>query len=284
MSESLRKATFQRASFSTFALNFAELHVTNRWPDDATHDALIGDWWIYQRKRGHRTSTDDVLTALTAAWVSAGNPIESYLDLGCGIGSVLLLTAHSVRPQTCLGVEAQEVSVQLAARSIQELPDQAPTVSVQHGDIRNTDCDEIGTFDLITGSPPYLPFGTGVLPDDPQRRACRFELRGGVEVYLKAADRLLSDDGVFVCVFQSRYAHRVAAAVSDSGLVLRKEFQFRMKEDREEPFLSTFVVTRSERSPLAAIVDSASGFAIRDSEGEWTREYRGAREFMGFDP
>ena len=28
------------------------------WPEDARRDRLIGDWYIYQRTGGHRTSTD----------------------------------------------------------------------------------------------------------------------------------------------------------------------------------------------------------------------------------
>ena len=33
------------------------------WPDDAGRDRLIGDWHIFQRSGGHRTSTDDLITA-----------------------------------------------------------------------------------------------------------------------------------------------------------------------------------------------------------------------------
>ena len=54
------------------------------WPEDAGRDRIIGDWHIWQRKGGHRTSTDDVLTAWFAASRFGRRP-ERYLDLGCGV-------------------------------------------------------------------------------------------------------------------------------------------------------------------------------------------------------
>ena len=68
---------------------------------------LTGDWRVYQRDGGHRWSTDDMVTSwvagrvlrdvlLPAAAAAAGpsTPLAlRYLDLGCGIGSVLMMTA-----------------------------------------------------------------------------------------------------------------------------------------------------------------------------------------------
>ncbi|MBW2381349.1 MAG: hypothetical protein JRG70_17685 [Deltaproteobacteria bacterium] len=76
------------------------------WPHDAGRDRLIGDWHIYQRTGGHRTSTDDLITAWYAVHRNP-NPPARYLDLGCGVGSVLLMVSHKLRPKTALGVEAQ---------------------------------------------------------------------------------------------------------------------------------------------------------------------------------
>ena len=84
-------------------------------------------------------------------------------------------------------VEAQEESVRLARKS-----------AVYNGltsryDIRCADFrspDAIGPnerFDLVLGSPPYFPLGTGIEGDHPQKIACRFELRGDVRDYARAA-------------------------------------------------------------------------------------------------
>lgn len=245
------------------------------WPADATCDDLIGNWQIYQRAKGHKTSTDDVLTAWFACRCMRGDKPQRYLDLGCGVGSVLLMTCHVLRPKYAMGVEAQRQSAAMATASIEQLPDKE-NIEVTHADFRNAMLESTsGSFDLVTGSPPYFPVGTGVLPDDYQRTACRFELRGGVEAYFLAAKRALTDDGKFVLVFQTEWDERVLTAAEDSGLHLRRRADVSMRSDRERPFLSVYVFGRAP-----ARVHTVS-FAIRDGEGRITSAYREIRGEMG---
>jgi tRNA1(Val) A37 N6-methylase TrmN6 len=68
-------------------------------PDDLSHDdlsldRLTADVSVFQRKKGHRFSSDDVITAWVAMQVCSAP--ERVLDLGCGLGSVLLHLAWSV--------------------------------------------------------------------------------------------------------------------------------------------------------------------------------------------
>ena len=80
-------------------------------------DYLVGDWRIFQLQRGHRFSTDDLVTAWRAS--KAVPEALRYLDLGCGIGSVGMSTLHHLPAEARLtGIEAQEVSVDLARRSV----------------------------------------------------------------------------------------------------------------------------------------------------------------------
>ena len=74
-------------------------------PDESL-DQLTRDWWVYQLKRGHRFSTDDVVTAWTAGM--ARPDARALIDIGAGIGSVGLMThtswdrrpgASSLRPR-----------------------------------------------------------------------------------------------------------------------------------------------------------------------------------------
>lgn len=240
------------------------------WPEDARRDRLIGDWHIYQRTGGHRTSTDDVVTAWHASRGWSRKP-ERYLDLGCGIGSVLLTVAHRLRPVCSLGVEAQSQSVLMARRSIAELPDAAPRVSVEESDFRAYDFGET-RFDLITGSPPYFPLGTGVLPNDPQRIACRFETRGGVEAYCATASKLLAEEGRFHLVFQTEWNERVEDSARDASLHIVDVCDFRMRTDSNEPFLTTYELRR-DPAPR-----SSRTLAVRDPEGAYTPEFRALRK------
>ena len=54
---------------------------------ELTLDALTRDFRIYQRRRGHRTSVDDLLTA----WYATRGPTPcTMLDLGTGTGCLLV--------------------------------------------------------------------------------------------------------------------------------------------------------------------------------------------------
>ena len=62
--------------------------------EDESLDVLTENWKIFQLKKGHRFSTDDLLTAWTAwRFRPDGNRL---LDLGCGLGTVGLLTLYKM--------------------------------------------------------------------------------------------------------------------------------------------------------------------------------------------
>ncbi len=253
------------------------LHASTDWPADVTHDRLIGDVFIYQRRGGHRTGTDDVLTAYWAAQRTTLAPDEAYLDLGCGVGSVLLMTAHRVRPAECVGVEAQAESVALASRAVGELPAGFAPVRVVHSDFRELSLGP--RFALVTGSPPYFPTSAGVLPQDPQRLACRFELRGGVEAYCETAARHLLPHGRFFLVHQTACDARVLAAAHGAGLHLHSVLDARMREDRDSAFLSVYELgCDAPTGPVARVA-----LSIRGRDGEFTPAYREARRALGVE-
>jgi tRNA1Val (adenine37-N6)-methyltransferase len=127
--------------------------------DDITRDTLAGDWRIFQLRRGHRFSTDDLLTAWTAA---RANPEACrLLDLGAGLGSVGLLTIWKLPATAHLTtVEVQAVSHALACRTV-HYNGLSARVTAHLQDLRHWPG---GEFDLITASPPYFPLGRGVRP------------------------------------------------------------------------------------------------------------------------
>ena len=131
------------------------------WPDDARNVPYVHDWSYWYRTRGMQTSTDDIIVAFVAAYPEVTSLsvngvlspdlstlawserkaeetlISSYIDLGCGVGSTLLLVANILKPKSfSLGVEAQEQSARLLQRTISELPMGVPPISVIHRDLR----------------------------------------------------------------------------------------------------------------------------------------------------
>jgi tRNA1Val (adenine37-N6)-methyltransferase len=200
-------------------------------PAELTDDALAGPYRVWQRRRGHRYSLDDTLTAQRA--VAAWQDARAVLDLGTGLGSVLLMLAYKLRGARLWGIEAQAESFALLERNCARngvLGGGGDTrsdgrVRIAHGDIRDAallervraECGGEG-FELVTGTPPYQPLGRGTVSPDAQRAHARVELRGGVEVYVEAAARVLAPKGVLVVCADARTPERVERAAQACGL------------------------------------------------------------------
>ena len=238
------------------------------------HGISLSGWnyWFYEK--GMQTSTDDVLVALVALYrnIPNGSNIDnvslskrfqkeltsgssfSYIDLGCGVGSILFLVSHGLlkmqyellapllsvdenNTRVCsIGLEVQEVSAELARRSVRALPVFPgvfqPNISIQRMDIReipqllsegtvsdNPSWNSLqslkGKCNLLTANPPYFPHHIGTLSGDSQLRNARFELHGGIEEYCLAAKELLCPaHGLFVFSFCTS-----AVAVAAGGTI-----------------------------------------------------------------
>jgi tRNA1Val (adenine37-N6)-methyltransferase len=223
--------------------------VLQRLPDEDLC-CLTGHWQLFQKLASHRYSTDDVVAAWVAwrvgAWVAAAKaaaPAESTpapggaaatvdgagaaavpavqrtVDIGCGIGSVLLMTAWLHPTAVCVGVEAQPARAAMAARSV-EYNGVAHRVTVRNGDLRDPAMTPEGpVFDLVTGTPPYFNLAIGGTPPCEESARCLFEFRGGVEAYCAAAARLLAPrHGLFIVCESSQGVERGYAGAAAAGL------------------------------------------------------------------
>lgn len=231
---------------------------------DRSVDRLAGSWQIVQLNQGHRFSADDMLTAYTAA--RAAPTARRLLDLGSGIGSVGLMTLYQLPGSTMVTVEVQEVSVALQRETLALNGLQGRVQPVQ-GDLREVELEP--EFDLITGSPPYIPEGAGVLPKHPQKAGARFELKGNVFDYCRAAAKALKPDGTFVFC-HSGTDPRPEAAITASGLVLVQRRDVYFRHDKP-PTVALFTCrqrgTRADAEPLV----------IRDEDGAHTERYTAIR-------
>lgn len=210
--------------------------------NELTHDRLTRDVWLWQRKKGHRFSSDDTMTAYVAAMTQPH--ATRYLDLGCGIGSVLLQVAWALPRTHAWGIEAQQVSFDLLQRNVAECGF-AERVGVHHGDLRDAGgAWPTDGFDLITGTPPYFPPGTAVDAHDAQRAFARLEYRGGVEAYLAAAAPRLTDAGAFVMCGDSRAHDRVTQFAPSVGLAVRAVTNVFAMAGRPSPLFSVWTMQR----------------------------------------
>ena len=231
---------------------------------------LTGDFKIFQAVKGHRFSTDDVCTAWYAGVCCKRLSLkpERHIDLGCGIGSVLLMMSWQFETLQSTGIEAQERSFRMCQRSVEYnigSTNPARRVTVKQGNINN-----ISTFfpesehscDLVTGTPPY--FATkmtrvderknqmrrtaeyGGMPTCLQSAPARYEFRGGIEVYCKAAAFCLKDTGRFVvCEGElNMNAKRVVEAARAHNLIIVSRLNIYGIKGRPHPLFAVYEMRR----------------------------------------
>jgi tRNA1Val (adenine37-N6)-methyltransferase len=181
------------------------------------------------------------------AWAAARACPEAIrvLDLGSGKGAVALLLLQRLPRCRVIGLEALGLSHDLALRNA-SLNGLSERWEPRLGDLRDPHALEVEeSFDLITGAPPFMPLGSGVLPENPQRAAGRFELRGGVLEYAEAASRHLAQRGKLVLLMDGleRSRSRAERALDEVGLFPRRIVEVCPRPGRD-PIYWVFEATR----------------------------------------
>jgi tRNA1Val (adenine37-N6)-methyltransferase len=226
--------------------------------EDETLDVLSRTLRILQRRRGHRATSDDTLLAWAAA--EAAPSARRVLELGCGKGTVGLLLARCLPAAHIIGVEALPESVDLAQRN-RRLNGVEAQYEVRLGDLRDPDVLRgEAPFELVCGAPPFMAVGAGVLPQDPQRAAGRFELRGGVEGYLETAARHLGADGQVVILMDGVGGERAAVGGRALGLAVRRRLTVHPRPGRPATYeILTFARSSGPTTDGSLIMRGAEG-------------------------
>lgn len=249
--------------------------------DGQTLDFICGHFRIFQYAKGHRYSTDDVLTA----WYGTAHAprVDRAADLGSGIGSVALISAWRLPGATFCTVEAQEMSIRLARKTM-AYNGLTSRFTLYHGDLRDASVlANEAPFDLVTGSPPYFPPGTAMAAEHAQAVPARIEVRGSVVDYAQAAARILAPGGLFAFVFPTAQMERALAAVVDARLKLirRRDIVFR---EGATPLITLFAASRAEDVPPTYEASVEPPLTIRTRTGGVDAEYSAIRMSFGFPP
>jgi len=263
-----------RAQSAPPHFELARLTLEREFGESVTLDGLTGAWFIFQRARGHRHSVDDVLTAAYALEVSTS--VTHHLDLGTGIGTVglLVLWAMGARAQLT-AIEAQAVSYRLLLANIAE-NHLSERVQPLFGDLRELQAGKL--FPLITGSPPYFPTSAGIVPQDSQKAHARFELRGDVSDYERAAQRHLAPAGWFVFCFPTPQKARALSAAASAGLAVAR-LRDVIPRAGLAPLFSLFAC-RNAADVSECVIDAP--LTVRGADGELSAAMQQVRQGFGF--
>lgn len=250
---------------------------------DETLDYLAGHFRIFQYAKGHRYSVDDALTAwYGSTWAPR---VERALDLGSGISSVALFVAWRLPGAQIVTVEAQERSLRLARKSV-EYNGLTSRFTQLLGDFREVPVlEETGSFELVTGTPPYWPVETRAQAAHPQAIPARLEVRGDVSDYARCAARHLAPGGVFAFCLPNDQREKALAALRGAGMVLLRRRDALFKEG--EPYgIGLYLAGRAVDFPasLHGREHIEAPFSLRTREGFFSDEYALIRLSYGFPP
>ena len=155
---------------------------------------------IEQDECAMKVGTDGVLLG---AWSRGGSRI---LDVGTGTGIIALMMAQRYPEGLILGIDIDEGAVHQAIANVQVSPF-AHQIRVKQVKVQDLDDSFSGCFDAVVSNPPF--FIDSLQAPDHQRNMARHTETLTYGDLMKAAGRLLSDDGELSVIVPFDYRRRM---------------------------------------------------------------------------
>ena len=229
---------------------------------ETTRDAFLGGQLILEQPCvGYRAGQDPVLLA-AAVPIRRG---QSFVDLGCGVGTLSLCLSQRARRSLDIG-ELQGLGLEIdpdlsSLAKINAQRHDFTDFSVLNSDFFETDP---GPVDWVLSNPPFFSSAAGRVPPNPQRRQGRHSDRD-LRAWLDKASAWVRPRGYLGLILTSEQVPEALASLQPGfgGFVLL-------------PLLGSETKPQAERCLLFARQGSKSPFAlaapltIRDAQGQLT--------------
>jgi len=125
---------------------------------------------------------------------------EIMLDIGTGTGIIPILLTAKTEGLKFTGLEIQEESAEMAARSVL-LNQLQEKVEIVHGDINDAlDYFSRESFNVITSNPPYMIESAGEGNEDEPKAIARHEIKCTLDDVIREGSRLLKVSGRFYMI------------------------------------------------------------------------------------
>ena len=163
----------------------------NLLEDESIDDLQLDNLFLIQKRHGFRFGVDAVLLSNFA---NVKNK-HRVIDLCTGTGIIPFLIYGKYKPKEVIGIEIQENMVEMANRS-SKYNEVENIVKFENADLKDMNfLKTLGTFDVLTVNPPYKLNNSGLLNPDDKLAIARHEILCNLEDVIKAARRLLKDNG-----------------------------------------------------------------------------------------
>ena len=230
-------------------------------PPSHTEDALLGGRVrLRQPADGYRVAIDAVLLA---AAVPAG-PVDTVLDIGCGVGAAALCLAARVSGCRITGIDTQRGLVRLASDNV-TLNDMFGRVAVMAGDLlRPPPRLEPGSFTHVMANPPFLEAGTVTASSEPSKAAANIEGEADLAAWVRFALTMARPKGSVTFIHRAdRLEHLLARLSGRAGEIV----VFPLWSGPDKP--ASRIIVRA-RKGIATPMRLLPGLVLHESDGRFT--------------
>lgn len=143
---------------------------------------------------------------------------ERVLDLGTGTGIIPILLEAKTQGEHFTGIEIQEESADMAARSV-ELNHLEEKVAIVTGDIKDASgLFGASSFDVVTTNPPYMIGSHGLACKNQAKAVARHEILCTLEDVLSESAKLLKPRGRFYMVHRPFRLAEIMCGMAKYGI------------------------------------------------------------------
>ena len=212
----------------------------------------------------HHCSTMKVGTdaMILGTWTSVKN-INSILDIGTGCGIISLLLATRSKAKI-VAIDIDEDSIVEASENFKLSPfnERMQTLKADLNDFSKISNQQ---FDLIVSNPPF--FVNDLKPEDEKRKKARHSDSLTYNQLTEAVVKLLAPEGNFSIVLPYEVSRLFIKIANKNGLYQKRQLIIFSKEGMLPNR------TNIEFSKKPSLEIHSEKFTIRNSEGEFTRQY-----------
>ena len=216
---------------------------------------------VLQDKCAMKIGTDGVLLG---AWCPTENNPNTILDVGSGTGILALMLAQRTNAEQIDAIEIEENAYEQCVENFENSP-WSDRLFCFHAELNEIVDEPEDEYDLIISNPPF--YSEKFKSENKERDLARFEDAMPFEDLVKAADLLLSENGIFAVIIPFKEEERFFKLCEEVDLFPIKVT--RIRGNYKTPVIRSLLAFKRFELPVLV----ANEITIEISRHEYTDEY-----------